>query len=381
MSARKVLITGGAGFLGTHLTRELLRRGCDITILDNFSPQIHGAQQTLAPDLRNAVQLVQGDVRDSAAWEDALPEKNCVVHLAAETGTGRSMYDVAHYEQVNLGGTAQLYHQLAQRDGLEVERIVMASSRAVYGEGAYYCDTHGLVFPQAQTTEAKRAGQFDPVCTICGGACTAAATPESAPMQPTSFYGLTKLTQEQMSLLFGSGLGLATVALRYQNIVGPGQSLRNPYTGILTIFSNLAAKGEPIQVFEDGRESRDFVFVEDAVRATADAVTSDITGQHTVNIGSGIRTSLLDLANAVNLFYGGRSEVRVSGAFREGDIRHALADLTFAHKLLNYEPQTTFAAGLSSFLAWATEDAQQQNGPSAYERSLAEMRERGLLHG
>jgi len=379
--APKVLITGGAGFLGTHLTRELLRRGCEVTVLDNFSSQIHGTQQTLAPDLRNTVQFVQGDVRDPDAWESTLAGQICVVHLAAETGTGRSMYDVAHYEQVNLGGTALLYHQLAQRGGLQVERIVMASSRAVYGEGAYRCDTHGLVFPAAQTTEAKRAGHFDPTCPICGGDCNAAATPESSPMQPTSFYGLTKLTQEQMALLFGSGLGLPTVALRYQNIVGPGQSLRNPYTGILTIFSNLAAKGEPIQVFEDGQESRDFVFVDDAVRATADAVTGTLQGQHAVNIGSGVRTPLLDLATAVNTFYGGKSEVRVSGAFREGDIRHALADLTLAHTLLAYEPQTNFTDGLRSFLAWASEDTQQENGPSAYERSLTEMRERGLLHG
>jgi len=362
--ALKVLISGGAGFLGTHLARELLRRGCDVTILDNFSPQIHGTQKTLPYDLAGTVRLVHGDVRDPAAWESTLPGQNCIVHLAAETGTGRSMYDIAHYNQVNIGGTALLYELLTQRKGMQVERIVVASSRAVYGEGAYQCDVHGMVFPAAQTTEAKQAGRFDPACPFCGKSSATVATPESAPMQPTSFYGLTKQTQEQMALLFGGALGIATIALRYQNIMGPGQSLHNPYTGILTIFSNQARHGEVIQVFEDGRESRDFVFVDDAVRASADAVTS----------------TLPSLATAVNAFYGGASELRVSGAFREGDIRHALADLTLAQMLLAYVPQTKFADGLSSFLQWATE-SNQKNETRAYEHAIAEMRKRGLLHG
>jgi len=376
---KKVLITGGAGFLGTHLTRELLRRSCEVTILDDFSPQVHGTRQTLADDLRNTVPLIQGDVRERDAWEEALDGQSCIVHLAAETGTGRSMYDVAHYEQVNIGGTAQLYDLLAQGEST-VERIVLASSRAVYGEGAYQCATHGLVYPASQPADAMLAGRFDPVCPTCSGICTPAATPESAPMRPASFYGLTKQMQEQTALLFGGVLNIPTVALRYQNVYGPGQSLENPYTGILAIFSNLARAGAPIEVFEDGNESRDFVFIDDAVRATADSVTNDLQGQHAINIGSGTRTSLLEIANAINTFYGGKSELRITGAFRKGDIRHALADLTLARDLLAYEPRISLSDGLDSFLAWAAAHASGHDA-EAHTRSLTEMRERGLLHG
>jgi dTDP-L-rhamnose 4-epimerase len=376
---QKVLITGGAGFLGTHLARELLRRGCDVTILDNFSPQVHGTRQALADDLRSTVPLVQGDVRDRDTWEEALDGQSCVVHLAAETGTGRSMYDVAQYEQVNAGGTALLYDLLAQGESL-VERIVLASSRAVYGEGAYRCAAHGLVYPASQPAEAMRAGRFDPVCPVCNGTCLPAATPESAPLRPASFYGLTKQMQEQTALLFGGVLSIPTIALRYQNIYGPGQSLTNPYTGILALFSSLARAGAAIDVFEDGLESRDFVFIDDAVRAAADCVTGDLEGQHVVNIGSGVRTSLLEAADAINAFHGGKSEVRVSGAFREGDIRHALADLTLARDVLRYEPRTSLAGGLKSFLTWAAAHTPGHDADS-HARSLAEMRERGMLHG
>jgi dTDP-L-rhamnose 4-epimerase len=376
---KKVLITGGAGFLGTHLTRELLRRNCEVTILDDFSPQVHGTRQTLADDLRNTVPLIQGDVRERDVWEEALDGQSCVVHLAAETGTGRSMYDVAHYEQVNIGGTALLYDLLAQH-GSSIARIVLASSRAVYGEGAYRCAAHGLVYPASQPADAMLAGRFDPVCPVCNAACTPAATPESAPMRPASFYGLTKQMQEQTALLFGGVLNIPTVALRYQNIYGPGQSLENPYTGILAIFSNLARAGACIEVFEDGHESRDFVFIDDAVRATADSVTNDLQGQHAVNIGSGTRTSLLEIATAINAFHGGKSELRITGAFRKGDIRHALADLTLAHDLLSYEPRISLSDGLDSFLAWAAAHASGHDADT-HARSLAEMRERGLLHG
>jgi dTDP-L-rhamnose 4-epimerase len=377
--ARKVLITGGAGFLGTHLARELLRRGCDLTLLDNLSPQIHGPNPALAPDLSGHVRLLQADVRDPAAWQQALPGQSCVVHLAAETGTGQSMYNVALYEQVNIGGTAVLYDLLTSPGAPTVERLVLASSRAIYGEGAYHCAAHGLVYPQPQPTAAKLAGQFDPVCPLCDGPCQPAATPESATLRPASFYGLTKQTQEQMTLMLGRALNLPTFALRFQNVYGPGQSLHNPYTGILAAFSTKARAAEPLEVFEDGAESRDFVYVADAVRATADCVTGDTTGQHAVNIGSGQRTALLSLANTIDAFYGGRSEVRISGRFRDGDIRHALADLALAQSLLGYQPHTLLADGLAAFLTWASQ--QPPAAASAHAQSLHELRQRGLLHG
>jgi len=374
----KVLITGGAGFLGTHLARELLRRGCELTLLDNFNPQIHGAGAALPADLAAEVRLHRGDVRDASAWHAAMPGHTCIVHLAAETGTAQSMYAADHYTQVNVGGTQLLCDALSAPP---VERIVLASSRAVYGEGAYRCAKHGTVYPPPQSDAARIDGRFDPVCPECSSECAPAPTTEDAPLQPLSIYGVTKQQQEHLVLSVARQRGIPAVALRYQNIYGPGQSLHNPYTGILATLSNLAHAGEPIEIFEDGRESRDFISVDDAARATADCVTGLLTGQCAVNIGSGIRTPLLDLAHRINSFYGSRSDVRVSGRFRHGDIRHALADLTLARTALHFEPLTSLADGLNLFLAWASQSPPDASHSAALARSLDELRRHGLLHG
>ena len=373
----KILITGGAGFIGTRLTRDLLLTGHEITILDDFLPQVHGGRTALAPDIAASVRLVTGNVANVSALRDALAGIECVVHLAAETGTGQSMYEVVRYERANLGGSAALYEILANTPRLKVQKIVVASSRAIYGEGAYRCDRDGVVYPASRSSKEKQLGMFDPVCPLCGGACSTIPTPETAPLQPTSYYGLTKQVQEQTALLFGRALEIPTFALRYQNVYGPGQSLHNPYTGILAIFSNLARTSRKIRIFEDGAESRDFVHVGDVVRATKACITTSAGGCHSFNVGSSERTTVLDVAKQVNAYFGGLSEVEITGAFREGDIRHGMADLTLIRKVIGYEPQCGFAEGLRTFLDWATGHTPEAAG---YERSLAEMRDRGLLH-
>jgi len=373
----KVLISGGAGFIGSNLARHLLTQGHSVTIADNFSPQIHGQNSDLPADLRQDIRLVRGDVRDGDVWESALPGQNAVVHLAAETGTGQSMYEVSRYEQVNLAGTANLYQWLTSNARHGLERVVVASSRAIYGEGAYRCATDGVIYPRSRSTADKSAGRFDPLCPLCGGPCESVATPEDAPFQPSSFYGLTKQVQEQMTMLFGGVLGIPSFALRYQNVYGPGQSLKNPYTGILAIFSNLARSGKPINIFEDGAESRDFVYIDDVVRATAACLECTSQSTHVLNVGSNERTTVMQVAEAINRFFGGRSTVTVSGAFREGDIRHGMADLKRAMELIAYQPQWQFDAGLQNFLNWAAESDPQTAG---YEDSLREMKQRGLLH-
>jgi dTDP-L-rhamnose 4-epimerase len=375
---KEILITGGAGFIGTRLARALLLRGDSVTLLDNFSPQIHGSNTKLPDDLESAVRLVRGDVRDESIWASALLGQQVIVNLAAETGTGQSMYEVAKYEQVNLAGTSLLYDRLAKQPGHGIERIVVASSRAIYGEGAYTCPNHGLVFPQPRTSAEKKAGHFDPVCPACATACASVPTPETAPFQPSSFYGLTKQVQEQMTLLFGQVLGIPSVALRYQNVYGPGQSLKNPYTGILAIFSNLARAGADINIFEDGEESRDFVYIDDVVRATVAAIHNPETTSFAVNVGSNERTTVMQVAQSINRYFGGKSKIHISGAFREGDIRHGVADLTRARAMLAYQPSVQFQQGLNNFLAWAEESEPELEG---YQRSLSELESRGLLHG
>lgn len=372
-----ILITGGAGFIGQHLARFLVERDISVTILDNFLPQVHGQNRLLPRDLDGKVRLIQGDVADAASMREALVEVDRVVHLAAETGTGQSMYEIARYSQTNLNGTAQLFEILTKDTRRHVKRVVLASSRAIYGEGAYECLRDGLVYPQPRSAAEKAVGNFDPCCPICSGPCAPAHTPETAPAQPSSFYGLTKLTQEQMALLFGRVLGIPTVALRYQNVYGPGQSLENPYTGILAVFSNRARTGSPIQIFEDGAESRDFVYVEDVVRATATALLAPLEGQHSVNVGSGQPVTVLEVANLINARYGGHSHVEVTGSFREGDIRHGIANLQLARNLLHYEPAWSFQDGVDRFLSWAESSAPSVTG---YEDSLSEMKERGLFH-
>jgi len=301
-----------------------------------------------------------------------------VVHLAAETGTGQSMYEVARYQRTNLGGTAMLYELLVKNPHHTIERIVVASSRAIYGEGAYLCPNDGAVYPPSRSVEDKMAGRFDPLCSACGQGCESIPTPESAPLRPSSFYGLTKQVQEQAAMMFGQVLGIPSFALRYQNVYGPGQSLKNPYTGILGIFCNLARVGCKMEIFEDGMESRDFVYVDDVVCATAKCLEVESTGCHIVNVGSNERTTVGHLAAQIKTFYQSSSTLEVTGAFRDGDIRHGLADLERAKTLLGYEPLWRFDEGLRQFLKWADRYEPQLE---AYQRSLKEMAEKGLLHG
>jgi len=374
----KVLVTGGAGFIGGHLAARLLREGCDVTVLDNFSSKVHGGSKQLPLGLSGHVRLQIGDVRDQEAFGRALEGQEVVVHLAAETGTGQSMYEVAQYQEVNIGGTARLINSLVNNKHSRVRKLVVASSRAVYGEGVHHCRTHGLVYPPARKLEDMRAGHFELCCPVCGETCEPRPTAEDSPLQPVSFYALTKQVQEQMVLMFARVLGLSAFALRYQNVYGPGQSLRNPYTGIFAIFANQARAGQLINVFEDGLESRDFVNIADAVEATWRCIAAEGPWVGALNVGTGERTTIMEVAREIVRFFSGGSQVLVSGAFRKGDIRHNFADLTRARELIGFEPRRRLREGVREFLDWA---ASQKACTVNYESSLQEMRDRGLMNG
>ena len=378
MDMKKILITGGAGFIGSNLLMKLLSEEYEITVLDNFNPQIHGAIKSLPKALESTVKIIIGDVRDQQIFHKALQDQEVVVHLAAETGTGQSMYEVERYEDVNIKGTAILMDYLVNAKNSKVKKVVLASSRAIYGEGKYQCSEHGTVFPSMRDRENLKNGKFEPICPICQSTCKVLPTDEDSQIEPASFYGLTKMMQEKMVLMFAKALGISAIALRYQNVYGPGQSLSNPYTGILAIFSNQARANLPINIFEDGKESRDFVYIDDVVDATYRSIThSDDSLVTALNVGSGNPTTVSEVVDNVTKYFKSTSEIKVTGAFREGDIRHNVADISKIRKILNFEPKWKFQDGILEFLNWASKNESKLN---LYEKSLTEMKNRGLFH-
>ena len=372
-----ILITGGAGFIGNWVSRELLLQGSRVRILDNFNPQIH-AENFLPDDLGGHVEVIKSDVRDRDALKLALAGVDIIVHLAAETGTGQSMYDIERYFSVNVQGTAVMLDLLQNTDCAPCLRnIVIASSRAVYGEGAYLCAEHGMVYPEQRNRLRMSACAFEPVCPICVSTVSLLPTPEVSPFMPMSIYGLTKQVQEQAVLMFARTRGINGFGLRYQNVYGPGQSLKNPYTGILAVFSNLARQNQVIEVYEDGLESRDFVYINDVVEATVRSTNYSGHFVGALNVGSGQATSVLTVAEEIKAYFKSSSTIKVTGAFRMGDIRHNIADVSKLKQVLDFLPDVSFKQGLANFLGWAAEQAPEDK--AAYMRSVHELEARGLM--
>jgi len=293
----KILITGGAGFIGSNLAKKLIKRGHDLRILDNFSKQIHGNNQSLDSEL-DGVDLIIGDVRNKSVITQSLDDVNAVVHLAAETGTGQSMYQLEEYQHTNISGTLNIINHLLHNEH-SVEKIIVASSRAIYGEGRYSCKKHGVIYPDERSEIEMSNGQFDHKCKLCNRNLEAEATPENARIAPLSFYGITKQVQEQIVTMYAKVLGISGYSLRYQNVYGPGQSLMNPYTGIMAIFSTLARNNQTIRIFEDGNESRDFVYIDDVIDATIKCLSPDMHGIESFNIGTGNPTSVYKVAESI----------------------------------------------------------------------------------
>jgi dTDP-L-rhamnose 4-epimerase len=380
VSVKRVLITGGAGFIGSALALRLSSDGYEVRILDSLSEQIHGHDpgQTSASFVRatSCAEMRRGSVTCREDLLSALAGVDAVVHLAAETGTGQSMYEVQRYADVNVGGTALLLDLLG-RERHQVTRLVVASSRAVYGEGKYAAADGTVFFPRQRDESLLRAGRFDPMDPRNEEeALRPVPTDEDSRLAPLSVYGATKLAQENLVLTAAAGLEVNAVALRYQNVYGPGQALRNPYTGILSIFSNLLRRGEEINVFEDGLESRDFIYIDDVVEATVASLTSERAVGHPVNVGSGVSTTVLDVVVSLSAALGTTSKYSISGNFRAGDIRHNVADLARARDRLGFNPTMNFAEGMAKFAEWVLALPLTE---SDYGGSLAELRARNLL--
>ena len=352
----KILITGGAGFIGSYLTEKLISQGYSVVILDSFHAQIHGENPDLNPPWLRGATVLKGSVEDFEAVTNASKEVDCIIHLAAETGTGQSMHEVRRYGDVNLTGTVNLCHLIGNKKLPKLKSVVVASSRAIYGEGKYHCQEHGNVYPNPRTEERLKRGLFEPLCPFCKQEVNAIANDENTKKQAASFYGLSKQFQEESLLLMCSAHQIDCTALRFQNVYGPRQSLNNPYTGVLTVFARRAHLGEEINIFEDGKETRDFVYVEDVVQSILLSIRKSKKGSHVYNIGSGVPTEMIKMAGLINDGFGGRSLLKVSGDYRVGDIRHNYADIVLAQEDLGYNPTISVETGVKNFCIWAKQE-------------------------
>jgi dTDP-L-rhamnose 4-epimerase len=380
--AQKVLITGGLGFIGLTLARTLVRRGMTVRLLDNLSPQIHGVDpqfELVALLDKHLVEVMRGDVCQRRDWVSALRDVSSVVHLAAETGTGQSMYRIGDYTSTNVLGTALMLDVLAN-DRHDVKKLVLASSRSVYGEGAYECSLCGLVYPPMRSLGSLQASQWEPLCPCCSGSVQPVATPETARTSPASVYAATKLAQEDLVRIVANALGIPFLVFRLQNVYGEGQSLNNPYTGILSIFSNRIRQGKEILLFEDGRESRDFVHVSDVAEAMTLGLTSEGGDGLTMNVGSGEQVSVEMIARSLMRQFHSSAPVIVSGQYRLGDIRHNFADMSVIRRCLAFSPKMTLEKGISRFVHWVKTQPIVQNGAEdGLDRANRELIERGLM--
>lgn len=379
MAIKKILVTGGAGFIGSNLSLKLLSKRYEVTVLDNLSQQIHGENpdktSPLYNSIKNKVHFIEGSVTNREDWLKAIDSVDCIVHLAAETGTGQSMYEIEKYVGVNIGGTALMLDILTNTKHT-VKKVVVAESRAIYGEGRYYSkELNQFVYPTERGEAAMRAGDFEVKYKGCTSPLELVGTTEDSMIHPTSVYGITKQVQGQLVHLVCPSIGIASVSYRYQNVYGPGQSLSNPYTGILSIFSTRIRNGNGINIFEDGKETRDFVYIDDVVDATILGIEKEEANGHVFNVGTGVATDVLTVAKTLIEKYGIDVPVTVSGNFRLGDIRHNYADITAARTILGFEPKWSFSDGIGEFVKWVNKQGVQED---KYEASIEEMKKKGL---
>ena len=373
MSGRRVLVTGGAGFVGSHLVDALLARGDRVRVLDNLDPQVHGPERRAPAWLPADAELVVGDMRDPDAVRRSLEDVQVVFHLAAAVGVGQSMYQIADYTATNTLGTAHLLQALVDNRG-SVERVVVASSMSIYGEGRY-ARPDGAE-PRVNTRSIDQLKNHDwELRDPDGVALAPLPTDEEKLLDPTSIYALTKADQEKMVLQIGAAYGIPSVALRFFNIYGPRQALSNPYTGVAAIFSARLLNGEAPLIYEDGGQKRDFVSVHDIVQALVLAAREEAAVGKALNVGSGRAVSVREVAETLARVLGSPVQPEVTGKYRVGDIRNCFADISLAREVMGYEPRVTFEAGMEELVAWLQE---QERPKSQVEAHAAELAARGL---
>ena len=347
---KMILVTGGAGFIGSHLVDGLVKKGHDVRVLDNLEHQVHGGR---VPDYINKnAEYMYGDVRDEDVLKNALEDVEVVFHEAAAVGVGQSMYQIKKYSDVNVMGTAKLLDVIVNGK-FPIKKMVVASSMSIYGEGKYKCENCGVVYPRLRPKRQLEKKDWDIRCPNCDRSVAALPTDESKPLYPTSVYAVTKRDQEELFLSVGRAYGIPSVALRYFNVYGPRQSLGNPYTGVAAIFSSRIKNNKPPIIFEDGLQTRDFVSVNDIVQANILVMENNRANYEAFNVGSGSPVSIKQIAETLAKLYKRTVRPDITNKFREGDIRHCFADITKIKKI-GFEPRVSFDEGMKNLAQWGT---------------------------
>jgi len=371
VKARRVLITGGAGFVGSHTADALVKAGHEVRIFDNLTPQVHHGKYPYIPE---GAEFVRGDVRDLSKLSSAVKDAEVIYHLAAAVGVGQSMYQISEYTATNNLGTANLMQAILDTRSTP-EKIVIASSMSIYGEGKYLCRACGEMAPPARPLEQLKQKEWETLCPTCGETLLPVPTREDKALQCTSIYALSKKDQEEMTLLFGRTYDIPVVALRYFNIYGTRQSLSNPYTGVAAIFASRLLNRKAPVIFEDGQQMRDFVSVHDIVSANLLAMQNSGADSKALNIGSGSPVTIREVAAALSQALGIQVPAEITGKYRAGDIRHCFGDITAASSLLGYRPQTTLEQGLEELVTWL----ESQQARDSVDQAMEQLSVHGLV--
>lgn len=372
MSASRILVTGGAGFIGSFLVDALVERGHEVVVFDNLEPQVHvqGEPEYLNPDAR----YVWGDVRDYEAMKQVVLDAEVVFHEAAMVGVGQSQYQIRRYVEVNTLGTANLLDILANHDH-RCRKLIVAGSMSSYGEGLYRSPTCGLIRPPLRDDAQLSSGDWEMRCPQSGEKCQPVPIPETEAQLSTSVYAITKKDQEDLVMTFGKAYGIPVVTLRYFNVYGPRQSLSNPYTGVAAIFMSRIKNGQAPVIYEDGLQTRDFVSVHDVVHANLLAMDREEANGQVFNVGGGAAITILGVAQTLAQLYDQSVAPLLMQRFRKGDIRHCIGDITKINKMLGYQPQVAFADGMQELVAWS----RNQQAADRFEVAADELTRRGLV--